>query len=64
MVAPCVEVLHHLANMMNGLLGTDLDTRHEPVDLSNDIPELMRSLDISTCTDAKRAGLSTMMICL
>lgn len=30
---------------MNGILGTDLGTQHEPADLSQDIPELMRSLD-------------------
>jgi len=45
MIAPCVEVLRHLAKTMNGLLGTDTGTRHEPVDLSHDIPELMTSLD-------------------
>jgi hypothetical protein len=45
MIAPCVEVLRHLAKTMNSLLGTDTGTRHEPVDLSHDIPELMASLD-------------------
>ncbi|KZP05647.1 hypothetical protein FIBSPDRAFT_703872, partial [Athelia psychrophila] len=45
MIAPCVEVLRHLAKTMNGLLGVDSGTRHEPVDLTTDIPELMVSLD-------------------
>jgi hypothetical protein len=45
MIAPCVEVLRHLAKTMNSLLGMETGTRHEPVDLSHDIPELMASLN-------------------
>ncbi|KAH7906548.1 hypothetical protein BJ138DRAFT_1137935 [Hygrophoropsis aurantiaca] len=45
MVSPCVMVLRHFANNMHSLLGSNLGTMHEPLDLSRDIPVLMSSLD-------------------
>jgi hypothetical protein len=44
MIAPCVNILRHLANEMHGMLGTDQGTKHTPPDLSDDIRRLMKSL--------------------
>ncbi|KAK7021950.1 hypothetical protein VNI00_017129 [Paramarasmius palmivorus] len=44
MIAPCVPVLRHLANMMKGALGVDVGTKHAPPNLTNDIEVLMKSL--------------------
>jgi hypothetical protein len=44
MVAPCVQVLRHLATTMKYQLGVDQGTKHEPADLSRDIATLMASL--------------------
>ncbi|TEB28338.1 hypothetical protein FA13DRAFT_1794076 [Coprinellus micaceus] len=44
MISPCVYALRHLANAMKKVLGTDLGTRHAPVDLTIDIKVLMHSL--------------------
>ena len=44
MISPCVYALRHLANAMKKVLGTDLGTRHAPVDLTVDIEVLMHSL--------------------
>ncbi|RXW12413.1 hypothetical protein EST38_g13444 [Candolleomyces aberdarensis] len=44
MISPCVHALRHLATTMKKVLGTDIGTRHSPVDLTTDIATLMRSL--------------------
>ncbi|KAH6894809.1 hypothetical protein BKA70DRAFT_1532521 [Coprinopsis sp. MPI-PUGE-AT-0042] len=44
MISPCIYALRHLATAMKQVLGTDLGTRHAPVDLSRDIAVLMNSL--------------------
>ncbi|KAH7917112.1 hypothetical protein BV22DRAFT_983924, partial [Leucogyrophana mollusca] len=54
MVAPCVEVLRHLSKVMSSLLGSNLGTRHEPMDLTRDIPTLMASLKDHEVYEVKR----------
>lgn len=44
MIAPCVDILRHLTRLMNGVLGSEQGTLHAPVDLTVDIPILMKSL--------------------
>ncbi|KAK1227067.1 hypothetical protein PQX77_009900 [Marasmius sp. AFHP31] len=44
MIAPCVNILRHLANVMNETLGARQGSRHSSVDLQNDIGVLMKSL--------------------
>lgn len=44
MVAPCVDILRDLTRLMNGALGSEQGTLHAPVDLTADIPILMKSL--------------------
>ncbi|KAJ7573000.1 hypothetical protein C8J56DRAFT_1008478 [Mycena floridula] len=45
MIAPCVQALRHIADMMKGSLGIDIGSRHAPPDLVDDIDRLMKSLD-------------------
>ena len=45
MMSPCVEVLRGLFKSFNDDLGADQGTRHAPPDLTQDIRELMKSLD-------------------
>ncbi|KDQ51992.1 hypothetical protein JAAARDRAFT_62157 [Jaapia argillacea MUCL 33604] len=44
MIAPCITLLRDLAHKMHALLGDDQGTKHEPMDLTRDIPILMISL--------------------
>ncbi|KAK1216820.1 hypothetical protein PQX77_020553 [Marasmius sp. AFHP31] len=43
MIAPCVNILRHLAAAMNASLGSRQGSRHSSVDLQNDIAVLMKS---------------------
>lgn len=45
MMSPCVEALRTLFKGFNDILGADQGTRHAPPDLTQDIQELMKSLD-------------------
>ncbi|KAJ7599782.1 hypothetical protein C8J56DRAFT_999560 [Mycena floridula] len=45
MIAPCVQALRHIADMMKSSLGIDIGTQHTAPDLMNDINRLMQSLD-------------------
>ncbi|KAJ8090066.1 hypothetical protein PM082_018646 [Marasmius tenuissimus] len=44
MIAPCVNILRHLANVMNETLGARQGSRHSSVDLQKDIGVLMKNL--------------------
>jgi hypothetical protein len=44
-VSPCVEALRRLYKGFNDVLGADQGTQHAPPDLTQDIQELMKSLD-------------------
>lgn len=44
MISPCVNLLRHLTNAMNGVLGSKQGTRHAFPDTSHDIAALMDSL--------------------
>lgn len=44
MIAPTVEVLHHLSKMFHASLGMDQGTKHAPAELSKDIKALMDNL--------------------
>lgn len=44
MIAPCVNVLQHLSRMMHNILGSDQGTKHELLNLKDDIQDLMRGL--------------------
>ncbi|KAL0563883.1 hypothetical protein V5O48_018177 [Marasmius crinis-equi] len=43
MIAPCVNILRHLAAVMNASLGSRQGSRHTKVDLQHDIAVLMKS---------------------
>jgi hypothetical protein len=45
MIAPCVDILRRLARHFKQMLGTDLGTAHQAMDLSHDLPDLMASLE-------------------
>ncbi|THU92295.1 hypothetical protein K435DRAFT_820517 [Dendrothele bispora CBS 962.96] len=45
MIAPCVQALRHISNMMKSTLGVDIGTKHSTPNLSDDIYQLMKSLD-------------------
>ena len=36
-IAPCVQALQHITNMMRGSLGIETGSRHAPPDLEDDI---------------------------
>ncbi|KAI0344970.1 hypothetical protein BDW22DRAFT_1370596 [Trametopsis cervina] len=46
MVAPCINILRELVSQFHGALGAHQGSKHAAPDLSNDIHELMRSLEL------------------
>jgi hypothetical protein len=57
MISPCVHALRNFANTIKKVLGTDIGTRHSPVDLTTDIKTLMRSLaehDVYSVTKGRK----------